>query len=66
MNEDFLELLSALSSAEVRFLVVGGYAVGIHGRPGPPRISTCGSKRAKRTLARSSRRSPRSERRSAT
>jgi hypothetical protein len=33
MNEDFLDLLSALSAAEARFLVVGGYAVGVHGRP---------------------------------
>lgn len=33
MNEDFLELLSALNAAEARFLVVGAYAVGVHGRP---------------------------------
>jgi len=33
MNEDFLDLLSALSAAEVRFLVVGAYAVGVHGHP---------------------------------
>lgn len=33
MNEDFLELLSELNAAEARFLVVGAYAVGIHGRP---------------------------------
>ena len=33
MNEDFLELLSALLDAEARFLVIGAYAVGIHGRP---------------------------------
>lgn len=33
MNEDFLELLSALSAADARFLVVGAYAVGVHGRP---------------------------------
>jgi hypothetical protein len=33
MNEDFLDLLSALSAAEARFLVVGAYAVGVHGRP---------------------------------
>jgi hypothetical protein len=33
LNEDFLELLSALLVAEARFLVVGAYAVGIHGRP---------------------------------
>lgn len=33
MNEDFLELLSSLLAAEVKFLVIGAYAVGIHGRP---------------------------------
>ena len=33
MNEDFLELLSSLLAAEAKFLVIGAYAVGIHGRP---------------------------------
>lgn len=33
MNEDFLDLLSALCAADARFLVVGAYAVGVHGRP---------------------------------
>ncbi|HSO37249.1 MAG TPA: hypothetical protein VLT33_32205, partial [Labilithrix sp.] len=33
MNEDFLELLSSLLAAEARFLVIGAYAVGVHGRP---------------------------------
>jgi hypothetical protein len=33
VNEDFLDLLSALSAANAKFLVVGAYAVGIHGRP---------------------------------
>jgi hypothetical protein len=33
MNQDFLDLLSALCAAEARFLVVGAYAVGVHGRP---------------------------------
>lgn len=33
MNEDFLELLSSLLAADARFLVIGAYAVGIHGRP---------------------------------
>ena len=32
-NEDFLELLSSLLAAEARFLVIGAYAVGVHGRP---------------------------------
>ncbi len=31
MNADFLDLLTALSAADARFLVVGGYALGIHG-----------------------------------
>src|SRR6185437_4906603 len=29
----FLELLSSLLAAKARFLVIGAYAVGIHGRP---------------------------------
>jgi hypothetical protein len=33
MNEDFLDLLSALNDAEARFLIVGAYAVAVHGRP---------------------------------
>jgi hypothetical protein len=33
MNPDFLDLLTALNAAEARFLIVGGYAVGVHGRP---------------------------------
>ena len=33
MNQDFLDLLRAFADAEVRFLVVGAYALGLHGRP---------------------------------
>lgn len=33
MNDDFLDLLSALLDADVRFLIVGAYAVGVHARP---------------------------------
>ncbi|MBI4705930.1 MAG: hypothetical protein HY744_32965 [Deltaproteobacteria bacterium] len=33
MNDDFRDLLSALRAAEARFLIVGAYAVAIHGRP---------------------------------
>ena len=33
MNDDFLDLLSELSAVDARFLIVGAYAVGIHGRP---------------------------------
>lgn len=33
MNPDFLDLLRAFVAAEVRFLVVGAYALALHGRP---------------------------------
>jgi hypothetical protein len=33
MNEDFLDLLRAFIAHDVRFLVVGAYALGVHGRP---------------------------------
>ncbi|HVH99103.1 MAG TPA: hypothetical protein VM869_10345 [Enhygromyxa sp.] len=33
MNNDFLDLLIELSAANARFMVVGGYAVGVHGHP---------------------------------
>ena len=33
MNQDFVDLLRAFSAAEVRFLVVGAYALALHGRP---------------------------------
>ncbi|MDP9001489.1 MAG: hypothetical protein M3O46_15415 [Myxococcota bacterium] len=33
MSPDFLDLLRALSEADARFLVIGAYAVGVHGRP---------------------------------
>ena len=33
MNPEFKELLSALCGAEVRFLVVGAYALALHGYP---------------------------------
>ena len=33
MNPDFVDLLRAFSDAEVRFLVVGAYALAHHGRP---------------------------------
>src|SRR5437773_4570671 len=33
MNEDFLDLLRAFSDADVRFLIVGAYALAHHGRP---------------------------------
>jgi hypothetical protein len=33
MNPDFIDLLRAFIAADVRFLVVGAYALGLHGRP---------------------------------
>ena len=33
LNEDFLDLLSALLDADVKFMIVGAYAVGVHARP---------------------------------
>ena len=33
MNQDFLDLLRAFIDGNVRFLVVGAYALGVHGRP---------------------------------
>jgi len=33
MNPDFVDLLRAFIAADVRFLVVGAYALGVHGRP---------------------------------
>jgi hypothetical protein len=33
MNPDFVDLLRAFAAAEVRFLIVGAYALALHGRP---------------------------------
>ena len=33
MNEDFVDLLRAFVDHNVRFMVVGAYALAIHGRP---------------------------------
>ncbi|HET9371102.1 MAG TPA: hypothetical protein VFO19_12670 [Vicinamibacterales bacterium] len=33
MHQDFLDLLRAFIDHDVRFLVVGAYALGVHGRP---------------------------------
>jgi hypothetical protein len=33
MHQDFLDLLRAFVDADVRFLIVGAYALGVHGRP---------------------------------
>ena len=33
MNQDFVDLLRAFAGADVRFLIVGAYALALHGRP---------------------------------
>ena len=33
LNEDFRDLLRAFAEADVRFLVVGAYALAVHGYP---------------------------------
>ena len=33
MNQDFVDLLRAFAGADVRFMVVGAYALALHGRP---------------------------------
>src|SRR4051794_17098135 len=33
MHQDFLDLLRAFIDRDVRFLIVGAYALGVHGRP---------------------------------
>ena len=33
MNQDFLDLLRTFIDHDVRFLIVGAYALGVHGRP---------------------------------
>jgi hypothetical protein len=33
MNQDFVDLLRAFNDHSVRFLIVGAYALGVHGRP---------------------------------
>ena len=33
MNPDFVDLLRAFAAADVRFLIVGAYALALHGRP---------------------------------
>lgn len=33
MNQDFVDLLRAFIAADVRFMIVGAYALALHGRP---------------------------------
>jgi len=42
MNPDFLDLLRAFIAADVRFLIVGAYALAHHGRPRAPGTWRCG------------------------
>jgi hypothetical protein len=42
LDRDFSEFIGFLSAHEVRFLVVGGYAVAVHGHPRYTVISMCG------------------------
>ena len=48
VNSDFSDLLSEFNGADVRYLVVGGYAVFFHGQP-TRKTSTCGSSHQPRT-----------------
>ena len=42
MNPDFFDLLCAFIAADVRFLIVGAYALAHHGRPRAPGTWMCG------------------------
>jgi hypothetical protein len=38
MNPDFVDLLRAFADADVRFMIVGAYALAVHGRPPSQRL----------------------------
>jgi hypothetical protein len=40
MHQDFKELLSAFNAGQVRYLIVGGYAVSFHAQPVQPKFWT--------------------------
>jgi hypothetical protein len=42
LDPDFREFIECCVAREVRFLIVGGYAVAVHGHPRSPKTSTCG------------------------
>ena len=42
LPRDFSEFLRLLNDREVRYLVIGGYAVGYHGYPRATNDLTCG------------------------
>lgn len=50
MNRDCVEMLSALSAASARFLVVGAHALAALGAPRPPAVSISGWTPRARTL----------------
>ena len=49
MNPDSVDLLGAFNAANVRFLVVGAYALALHGRPRATGTLTSGSTPLRRT-----------------
>jgi len=53
MGEDLKDLLRALNAHAVKYLVVGGYAFGVHGEPRAAKISMCLFSRARRTARQS-------------
>ena len=42
LTKDFVEFIECCVAREVRFLIVGGYALAAHGHPRGRRISTSG------------------------
>jgi len=46
---DFLDLIIELNRADARYLLVGGHAVAVHGRPRATKTSTFGSRPHRRT-----------------
>jgi hypothetical protein len=59
-HRDFNELLSIFNDYKVKYLVIGGYAVGFHAQPRATKTSTCLSNRTPITARRFIRPSPNS------
>lgn len=49
LNKDYKEMLQCSSEENVKFLLVGAYALAAHGIPAQPRTSTFSSGRRRRT-----------------
>jgi hypothetical protein len=49
LSPDHIALLSALNDHDVKYLLVGGYAVGIHSEPRATKTSTYTSARTNKT-----------------